>query len=90
MNGDTVDNLILCACHDHAVHLMGWDDGDLYMTLWSPIASKEWGRLHWAWQSLRGRWSGDNELVMDTEHATELRDALTRHLDRVKVYGFPR
>ena len=83
VNGETVDDLISCSCHDHAIHLHGWDDGDLFMTLWSPIASKEWGRWHWVWQSLRGRWSGDNELVLDTKHATELRDALTRHLGRV-------
>ena len=74
---------IRCACHDHLISLESWDD-EAYMSLWTPIHSKEWGRFHWVWQSLKGRWNGDNEVVLDQESATKLRDALSDHLTRVK------
>lgn len=71
-----------CACHDHLIALDSWDDGDLFMQLWSPIHSKEYGRFHWAWESLKGRWSGNNEVVLDAEMTEKLRDALSAHLAR--------
>lgn len=81
---DATTTYVPCLCSDHLVVLEAWDDGDLYMRLWSPVQSKEWGRFHWAWQSLRGRWSGNQDLVMDAEATEKLRDALTAHLEREK------
>jgi hypothetical protein len=73
---------IRCSCGDHLIQLDSWSDGDLFMTTWKPIPSKKWGRFRWAWRSLRGRWSGDNEVVLDPEAIRELRDALTKHIER--------
>lgn len=77
---DPTETTIIGACGEHLINLTGWGDGSVYLSLWKPIASKEWGRLHWVWQSLRGRWSGDTELVLDREDVTTLRDALSAHL----------
>lgn len=82
---DATTTYVECGCHCHLVAVNSWDDGDLYMNLWSPIQSKEWGRLYWMWQSLRGRWNGQNEVVLNDDEATQLRDALTAHLEREKA-----
>jgi hypothetical protein len=74
---------IRCACHDHIISLESWHD-DLYVTLWQPIQSKDWGRFHWAWQSLRGRWRGGNDVVLDRETVVKLCDALTDHLEGLR------
>lgn len=75
-------NVVVGACGEHLVVLDSWGDGDLFMQTWTPTASHQYGRLYWAWNSLRGRWQGDNEVVFDRDGATALRDALTAHLNR--------
>lgn len=88
MSDDVITTNVLCSCHDHLISLNSWDDGDLFMTIWTPIHTKQWGRFHWAWQSLRGRWSGENEVVLDEHSARALQLALAKHLARpyVKEY----
>ena len=73
-----------CACHDHLIELTSWDDGDAYLSLWTPVHTKEDGRFYWAWQSLKGRWNGNTEVCLDGDSVEQLRDALTAHLERAK------
>jgi hypothetical protein len=81
---DVKTTTIVCSCHDHMILVDAWDDGDLFMTIWSPTASKEWGRFHWMWESLRGRWNGDNDVIFDLKGVRELRDALSDHLAKIE------
>lgn len=85
---DDQSTSIKCSCGEHLIQLDRFGDPTLYMTLWSPISSKERGRWYWVWQSLRGRWNGDNEVVLDPRCARLLRDALTEHVNAIGSMGY--
>jgi len=80
LDNKTIDEcLIVDACHSHAIGLDGWEDGTLFLTIWSPAIAKQWGRFRWAWLALRHAWH-DNEVCLDDETVDKLQTALVKHI----------
>lgn len=73
-----------CNCHAHAIKFDRWDDGDLFFSIWEPQSSNKWGRWHFAWESLRGRWQTASEVILTPSCAEALRDALSDHLTKLE------
>ena len=70
-------SLIKASCGDHAIEVERWPDGEIWIALWSPVPSRDWGRFRKAWMALRGDYGFNNDCVLSREDA----DALILALD---------
>ena len=70
--------LIKASCGDHAIEVEGWHDGEVWLALWSPVYTKDWGRFRKAWGALRGDYGFDNDCVLSGSDARRLAVELTR------------
>lgn len=84
MSDSTVDEMIRGGCYDHALNVVGDDDGTLYLTLYENVYTKSHGHLRLAWNALRGRTSYGNEIVLNAIEVDRLIALLREHARKTR------